>query len=458
MDQTVVGLFDHISDAQQVVSELAKAGFSRDKISLVVGDQANEYAKHLNKGTTNTAASGAADDDVTAGEGAGFGAAVGALTGVIAGLGLMAIPGIGPVLGAGPLIAGLTGAGVGAVAGAATGGVVAGLIKSGLPEEDAQYYAEGVRRGGALVTVTGPEDMARKAYEIMNRNNAVNIDERVATWRQSGWKGYDAKAQPYSAQDIQKFRQSYSKPASTTTKTTSSTQSTQPTRTMKNNEERVLPVVEEELQVGKREVEKGTVRVYQTVTEKPVSEQVTLREEHVNIERRPVDRAMSSADQTAFKDQTFEMTEHAEQAVVSKQARVIEEVVIGKEVTQRTETINDTVRRTDVKVEQGSTTNTSSTRSQGMTSGYDTYANDYQTHYNKNYARSGYSFDQYSPAYRYGYNLGSDKTYSNRNWSDVESNVRDQWESRNKGTWDDFKDAVRYGWERVKNAGSGSNR
>jgi uncharacterized protein (TIGR02271 family) len=457
MDQTVVGLFDNLSDAQRVVKDLVDAGFSRDRISLVAGDAANEYSKYVNKGTTTTTT-----DDVTAGEGAGFGAVVGALTGIIAGLGALAIPGIGPVLAAGPLLAAATGGAVGAVAGAATGGVVAGLVKTGVPEEDAQYYAEGIRRGGTLVTVHAPENMARKAYDIMNRDGAVNIDERVASWKQSGWKGFDANAKPYTAAEINKFRQSYSKPsstASTTTQktTTNKTQTTQPaTQKLQANEEKVLPVVEEELQVGKREVEKGSVRVYQTVTEKPVQEQVTLREEHVNVERRPVDRAVSSADTNAFKEQSFEMTEHAEQPVVSKQARVIEEVVIGKEVTQHTETINDTVRRTDVKVEQTGTQRTGST--QGMTTGYDVYANDFQTHYNKNFGKSGYSFDQYSPAYRYGYNLASDKSYANRNWTDIEPSIRDQWESRNKGTWEEFKDAIKYGWERVKNAARGATR
>jgi len=464
MDQTVVGLFDNLSDAQRVVKDLVDAGFSRDRISLVAGDAANEYSKYMNEGGQKTAST---DDDVKAGEGAGFGAVVGALTGIIAGLGALAIPGIGPVLAAGPLLAAATGGAVGAVAGAATGGIVAGLVKTGVPEEDAQYYAEGIRRGGTLVTVHAPENQARKAYDIMNRDGAVNIDERAASWKQSGWKGFDANAKPYTAADINKFRQNYSKPSTSSTSTTTQQTTQQTTKqtgttpqrqTLNNNEERVLPVVEEELQVGKREVEKGAVRVYQTVTEKPVQEQVTLREEHVNIERRPVDRAVSSADANAFKEQSFEMTERAEQAVVSKQARVIEEVVIGKETTQRTETINDTVRRTDVKVEQTGGTQQRTGSTQGMTTGYDVYANDFQTHYNKNFGKSGYSFDQYSPAYRYGYNLASDKTYASRNWSDVEPSIRDQWESRNKGTWEEFKDAIKYGWERVKNAASGATR
>jgi uncharacterized protein (TIGR02271 family) len=116
--------------------------------------------------------------------------------------------------------------------------------------------------------------------------------------------------------------------------------------------EYTLPVIEEELSVGKRTVERGGVRVYSRVTETPVEETVQLREEHVTVERRPVNRAVTDADVSAFKEGTIEVTETAEEAVVAKQARVVEEVVVGKQVEERTETVRDTVRRTDVEVEQ----------------------------------------------------------------------------------------------------------
>jgi len=442
MEQTVVGLFDNLEDAHRVVTELVKAGFDRGQISLVANDASKNYSKYL----TKDEASIGADEDVSSGEGASFGAVVGGLMGAIAGLGALAIPGVGPVLAAGPLLGALTGGAVGAVAGAVTGGVVAGLIDSGVPEEDAQYYVEGVRRGGTLVMVTGPESLAQKAADIMNRYGAIDVHERAAQWRQSGWKGYDANAKPYSTSDIDKFRTTHKSMTST-----ASTTNTQPSRSStKDQDKKVLPVVEEELQVGKREVEKGGVRVYKQVTERPVEEQVTLRQEKVNVERRPVDRAVSAADENAFKETSFEMTERSEEAVVNKRARVIEEVIVSKDVSEHTETVRDTVRRTDVKVEQTGATD--------KMRGYDTYVNDFRTHYNTNYAKSGYTFDQYSPAYRYGYNLASDKNYSSRHWNDFESDVRTQWESRNKGTWEDFKDAIRYGWERFKNVVTGGTR
>jgi uncharacterized protein (TIGR02271 family) len=117
-------------------------------------------------------------------------------------------------------------------------------------------------------------------------------------------------------------------------------------------DEAVVPIVEEELRVGKRPVERGGIRIHKRVEEKPVSEQVTLRDETVEVQRRPVDRAVSEADLAAAQDGTFEVRERDEEAVVDKQARVVEEVVIDKDVEERTETVQDTLRRTDVDVEQ----------------------------------------------------------------------------------------------------------
>ncbi len=115
---------------------------------------------------------------------------------------------------------------------------------------------------------------------------------------------------------------------------------------------KAIPIIEEELQVGKREVEGGGVRVQSHITEKPVEEHVTLREEHVKVERHPVNREVTSADMANFKEGEINITTRAEEPVVIKQARVVEEVEIGKQVSEREETVRDTVRRTDVDVEE----------------------------------------------------------------------------------------------------------
>jgi uncharacterized protein (TIGR02271 family) len=201
-----------------------------------------------------------------------------------------------------------------------------------------------------------------------------------------------------------------------------------------------IPVVQEELKVGKREVQRGGVRVFSRVVETPVNESVSLREEHVSVERRPVDQPVSTADATAFKEQSIEMRERAEEAVVQKSARVVEEVVVGKEATQRKENISDSVRHTEVQVEQlgGSTTDD------------DSY---YRNHWTSNYGTTGGNYDDYAPAYSYGTQMRGDSRYQGRQWDDVESDLRTDWESRNRGTtgstWDRMKAAIRHGWDKV---------
>jgi hypothetical protein len=194
MRETVVALFDDFGTAQNVVEDLVDAGYLRDNISLVANDAAGEYAQYVER----------VGEDVTAGEGAGFGAVVGTLTG----LGVALIPGIGPVLVAGPLAAVLF-AGVGAVVGAATGGLVAGLIDAGVPEDDAEYYAEGVRRGGTLVIVQTNDDDAQRVEDVINLHDPVNIEHRTGEYRKSGWKGYDPKAEPYTSEQIAEERRRY---------------------------------------------------------------------------------------------------------------------------------------------------------------------------------------------------------------------------------------------------------
>ncbi len=427
MAKTIVGLFDTTQEAQSVVQDLVNSGFQRNTISLV----ANNATGTNETGSTQDHSSGE-----NAAKGAGAGAVTGGLVGggvglVLSLLGAVAVPVVGPIIAAGPIVAILTGAGVGAAA----GGLLGALTGAGVPEEDAHYYAEGVNRGGTLVMVNSPDEQADTAYDIMQRHGAVDIDERGAEYKKSGWTGYNAN--PQTAQP---------RTQTTTTKTTSTTQPQ--TRQTSDQGEAVLPVMQEELQVGKREVQRGGVRVYSHVTEQPVQEQVQLREEQVNVERRPVNRAVSQSDMAAFKEGSFEVTETDEEAIVSKQARVVEEVAINKNVQQRTETIKDTVRRTDVDVEQ------LGTQSRGQTMGFEGYDNDFRQHFQTTYGRSGgnLSYAQYTPVYRYGYDLSQDKRYTGSDWSKVEPEARKQWETSNPNNpWEKVKDSVRYAWDKATN-------
>ena len=185
MTKTVIALYDDFETAGRAVEALVDAGFDRKDISLVANDVDERYSKDVVHLTD--------DGDVKAGQGAGFGAIVGGLVG----LGVALIPGIGPVLAAGPLAAAVM-AGVGAVAGAATGGIVAGLVNFGVPEEDAEAYAESIRRGSALVSVNLEQDEhVERAESILNRFNPINVNERGDIYRQEGWTGFDSSAQPY---------------------------------------------------------------------------------------------------------------------------------------------------------------------------------------------------------------------------------------------------------------------
>lgn len=413
--KTIVGLYDDIATARRVVEELATAGFERGDISLVANNQMT--------GTTATAGSTSTDGEAMA-EGAAGGAlvggALGGLGGLLLGLGALAIPGIGPVVAAGPIVAGLTGAGIGA----AVGGLAGALINWGVPEQEAEFYAEGVRRGGTLVAVKSDDSDVNEALAIMNRFGPVDVRERSSMWRSEGWAGFDAGAA-----------------VDTTAPRVTATAATMSSATRNVEEEAAIPIVEEALRVGKREVEKGGVRVHTYLEEKPVQESVELREENVYVERRPVDRAVDPSTIDAFQERTYEVRERAEEVVTEKQARVVEEVVVGKKVDTRVETVQDTVRRTRVDVEQTGNGN------------YDTR---YRSHFDQTYGTRGYTYDLYQPAYTYGSGLVNEQRFHGRDWTSIEADVRRDWESRNSGAWEEFKDAVRYGWENVKDAVRGT--
>lgn len=208
-----------------------------------------------------------------------------------------------------------------------------------------------------------------------------------------------------------------------------------------------IPVVQEQLKVGKREVQRGGVRVFSRVVETPVNESIGLREEHVNVERRPVNEPISTTDATAFKEQSIEMRETAEEAVVEKSARVVEEVMINKEVSQREQQIHDTVRHTEVEVEQ---LGAGSARSSMMSD--DDY---YRNHFTSNYGSTGASYDDYAPAYSYGSEMARNQKYSGRQWNDVESDLSSDWSTRAGtkagSTWENMKAAVKHGWDRMTN-------
>jgi len=179
-------------------------------------------------------------------------------------------------------------------------------------DDNVRTYSEVGRRGSIITVHASTPDEAESAARILDQYGAVDVDERAQQYRSN---------------------QSY-----TNTNTADTTTG-------------AIPIIEEELQVGKRVVETGGARIRSRIIERPVEESVRLRVEHVRVERNPVNRPATEADLANFREGEIEIREQAEVPVVGKEARVVEEVRLGKEVEEREETIHDTVRRTDVEVE-----------------------------------------------------------------------------------------------------------
>jgi hypothetical protein len=365
MAKTVVGVFDTEEAAKQAVEALVRAGISRSDISLVAADARGEYARR---------APGEEGDDRgdRATTGAAGGAVLGGVLGLLAGMTTLAIPGIGPIIAAGPIAAALTGTALGAGVGAATGGLIGYLTGAGVPEEEAGYYAEAVHRGGTLVTVHASDAEADRAVRILDESGARDIEEMAAEWRRGGWTGAEAGALAGAGEQP--------RPA--------------------------IPVVREEVQVGERAGQRGGVRVYPRVTPEPV-------------------------------------TEPTEEPVAAKRALVIEEVVVDLDVQARTETVRDRVRRSQVEVDRTGTTRAGA-------AGYGAFEADFRQHCARAFTGGELTYEDCAPAYRYGHTLGSDTRFTSRDWPALEADARERWEARNPGTWERFKNAIRYAWDRAR--------
>jgi uncharacterized protein (TIGR02271 family) len=251
-------------------------------------------------------------------------------------------------------------------------GFLASLRDLFMPEEDRATYAEGVRRGGILVSVEVPEERLNDAAAALEDAGAVDLDAREAEWRASGWTGGmaatgatagAAAASVGPSSDGSTTGVAAERGAATGAASTGAAAAA----AARTGDTEAIPIVQEQIRIGKRVAQAGRVRVRSYVVETPVQEQVTLREERVQVERRPVDRPVTDADAAAFRDRTIEATETAEEAVVAKEARVVEEVVVRKTADERTETVSDTVRRTEVEVEDDRTAAARGTTTGGTT-------------------------------------------------------------------------------------------
>ena len=292
------------------------------------------------------------------------------------------------------------------------------FTRYGIPDDEANFYAEGVRRGGAIVVARTHDSDAERAADIMAGHNPARYEDRSAAYKKEGFKNYDESADLYSETEAKAERDRYAG---------------QRAERMKE--------IEEHMKIGKREVVRGGVRLHKYVDTDVEEETLRLREEHVDVDRKAVNRPATAADlEDAFEEKTIEMVERGEEAVVSKEAVVTGEVALGKEVNTREETVGGKVRRVRVEVEQIADAD------------FKREAGQFRTHYDKTYASTDYDYDYYDPAYRYGYAAAG--TYGDRDYNALQGDLRRDYEDRygNDSAWDDVKDAVRHGWNRAKAA------
>jgi hypothetical protein len=198
--RTISGLFDSHADATAALDALVAAGFPRDDISIV----ANNWDGALADQATNDVQESTVDG---IGTGAGLGAALGGAGGLLAGLGALVIPGLGPVVAGGWLLSTAIGAVAGAAVGGAAGGIVGAMMEAGVPEHEAHVYAEGVRRGGTLVTVRAEESRASLAEDILNDARRVDVTGRRSDYEAEGWDGFDEAASPFTSEQIRDYRE-----------------------------------------------------------------------------------------------------------------------------------------------------------------------------------------------------------------------------------------------------------
>ncbi|HSJ58784.1 MAG TPA: YsnF/AvaK domain-containing protein [Anaerolineae bacterium] len=395
MAKTVIAVYRDAEAAEAAVEDLLRNDFTRNDISVVARDTREELKVDYESD----------DPGEGAAAGAGFGAVLGGAAGLLAGLGALTIPGIGPIVAAGPIAAALAGAGIGAAA----GGITGALVDWGVPSEDAHIYGESVRRGGILVSVRASDARAQRAAEILEQNSPVDVKRHAETWRErEGWTRFDERAGELSRDEL------------------------------------TIPIVEEDIRVGKRRTTGAGVRVERYVTETPVEEQVRLRDEHVEVERRRVDRPASDVDFDAFEEGTIEIIEEHEEPVVEKQARVVGEVAVKKEARERVETVTGKERRTDVRVEDLDDTREFRDLDDPGEVAYLGYENEWQRHWQSNYANTGRNFDNYRGAYVYGCRLYDADV---GDWNAAEPTARRYWaENYPNQRWEDYRDAVRQGF------------
>ncbi|MBL8212592.1 MAG: hypothetical protein JNK87_17895 [Bryobacterales bacterium] len=382
---TVLAVFDTPASADTAVRELTSVGVDRSDISVIAHDRDKRYESTTGFDTGDRKTT----DGTTVGENVAGGALFGGLGGLALGLAALAIPGIGPVVAAGPLATTLAGAAIGA----AGGGIIGALKDAGVPDDEADLYAESVRRGGTLVTVHCDSDRANEISRILDRNGAVDVEERGQSYRQSGWSRFDQDAGPYDTTLGSGPGGTYTTGSSGTgTGTSTTSTSGKGTRTGA-----------------------GTGAGMTSGT----------------------GSTSSSASRSSSKSQRN--LDYGSGESSRRYSRIYGEA-----------TSSGVGWGTNAGSGMGAGASGGAgidTGTLGLGSSYDP---DYRNHWEKNYGSRYGDYSTYEPAYRWGSSSAQNSTYRDRSWEDIEDTMRTDYLRNNpNSTWDNVKGAVRYGWEKA---------
>jgi uncharacterized protein (TIGR02271 family) len=293
--------------------------------------------------------------------------------------------------------------------------VAGSLMRAGVPTEEVRHYSSEIERGNSALVLKTSDAAVEAAVAVLERNGAKDLDQRrgAAT---AGFAGDETTRLAKAADGSTRLAKADD--SSTTT---------------------AIPVVEEELKVGKRQVQGGSVRIYTRMTEQPIEQDVSLRQEHIDVERRPVNRPATEQDLREFKEGTIEMTAMAEEPVVSKEARVVEEVVVSKDASQELRTIRDTVRKTEVDVDEKPgqlVPDDSGQYRESVTSGS-----------GNSRTSVGPMDDEYVDTY--GRTLAANPRYRGKDWVAIEPEAQREWSTYHRGAWEESKDKIRRAWEKA---------
>ncbi len=396
MTKTVVALYDSHDAVNRAVNELVNNGFARDDISILTPNAEGEYVRETSASMEESAAQGA-------GVGAGLGAALGGLGGLLVGLGALTIPGVGPVLAAGPLataLTGLAGAGVGAIAGGVTGGLLGTLIDLGIPEERAHYYAEGVRRGGTLLVVSTTDDRTRDAVDIINRQHPIDLNQRAEEWRQGGWSKFDASSPAYyTGRSGAHADEDPIVPGMATSA--------------------VPPVTGAHINDGRKAHTDDPAVAGMARSAKPPLTGTPLEDGRESYAENPVVGGMASS-------------------ATPPLTGTPEDTGYGSDVfpyDEKNPVVGGMARGADADL-----------------AAFERYESEFEDYFNRSPYSATYSYTEYRPAYIYGYGLAYDDRYRGRQWTEIEPDANRYWDERHPGTWERFKDSIRHAWERFKDA------